>query len=268
MKAYLKIPEKIFHFLVDGFHKITPRPTATKDKLLHCKIISHRGEHDNKKILENTMIAFDEVLAAKVWGIEFDIRWTSDLIPIVFHDSDLWRLFHDKAKVSEVSFKDLKTKYPLIPSLADVVEQYGGKLHLMIELKKEIYPQPEQQMQTLKNILAKLTPIEDFHFISIHPEVFDYATFLPTQALLPIALTSYKNKSHLSFKKDYGGILGHYQFLSRYRINRHLFENHKIGVGFIASKNSLFRELNRGVEWIFSNDAVYLQRIVDEELKR
>lgn len=32
--------------------------------------------------------------------------------------------------------------------------------------------------------------------------------------------------------------------------------NQKSGVGFVNSKNSLCRELNRGINWIFTNQAV------------
>ncbi len=260
--------EKIFHYIVDSLHKFKPQPKAAREKLLNCKIISHRGEHDNKTVLENTVESFEKALAANVWGIEFDIRWTKDLIPVVFHDVHLGRLFRNKTKIAEIKFSELRTRFPLIPSLAEIVEKFGGRTHLMVELKKEIYPQPKQQMQTLETIFSHLSPIKDFHFISIHPEIFDDLAFLPTQALLPIATLGYKRKSRLSFKKDYGGVLGHYQFLSGYRINRHLLHSHKVGVGFIASKNSLYRELNRGVEWIFSNNAVYLQQIIKQELAR
>jgi len=42
----------------------------------------------------------------------------------------------------------------------------------------------------------------------------------------------------------------------------------KIGVGYPKSKNNLFREINRGVEWIFSNDAVEVSGILQTELKK
>jgi len=34
-----------------------------------------------------------------------------------------------------------------------------------------------------------------------------------------------------------------------------------VGTAYIKSRNSLFRELNRGVEWIFSNNAIEIQSI-------
>lgn len=262
----MSLHEKIFYLVVDAFHKIKPEPKTSREILSECKIISHRGEHDNKTVFENTIAAFEKVLAAKVWGIEFDIRWTKDLVPVVFHDADLRRLFRSKTKIVALTFAELREKFPLVPSLAEVVDQFGGKIHLMVEIKKEVYPDSSQQIKTLEQIFSPLTPMQDYHFISIYPEMFDQLSFLPSQALLPVATISYKHKSRISFRKKYGGVLGHYQFLSRYRISRHLRRSHKVGVGFVASKNSLYRELNRGVEWIFSNNAVYLQQIVDREL--
>ena len=39
------------------------------------------------------------------------------------------------------------------------------------------------------------------------------------------------------------------------------------GVGFIDSKNSLYRELNRGVSWLFTNQAVKLSGYLNEAMK-
>ena len=40
-----------------------------------------------------------------------------------------------------------------------------------------------------------------------------------------------------------------------------------MATGYVNSKNCLFRELNRGVEWIFSDNAVELQKMVDQLLQ-
>ena len=68
-------------------------PVPEGRRLQDCKIIAHRGSHDNHRILENTMAAFDRAAEAGVWGVELDIRWTRDLAPVVFHDPDLSRLY-------------------------------------------------------------------------------------------------------------------------------------------------------------------------------
>ena len=37
---------------------VIPQQTPTLEKLGQCKIISHRGQHDNQEIFENTLTAF------------------------------------------------------------------------------------------------------------------------------------------------------------------------------------------------------------------
>jgi len=183
---------------------------------------------------------------------------------MVFHDKDLMRLFKCELVLQETNFKELRRAFPVIPSLEEVVNNYGNKMHLMIELKKEDYPHPESQSFMLEQILRNLEPTVNFHFIALHPEMFNFINFVPSQCFLPIAYTSYKKFSKAAFRSRYGGVLGHYQFLSKKRIERHLEKGHKVGVGYVSSKNSLYRELNRGVEWLFSNHACYMQRLLNK----
>jgi len=78
--------DKLLQLLVDGVFAGIPQPKPTISDLRNCKIVSHRGEHDNKIVKENTLAAFDRVLHQGIWGIELDIRWTKDLQPVVIHD--------------------------------------------------------------------------------------------------------------------------------------------------------------------------------------
>ncbi len=128
--------EKCLHQGVDLFYEKMPQSFPDTEKLKPCKIISHRGEHDNKMVYENTIPAFDRVNEAGVWGIEFDIRWTKDLKPVVFHDRDLQRVFKSDMEINKVALTDLKTHCKLIPTLSEVIQKYGKKIHLMVEIKK------------------------------------------------------------------------------------------------------------------------------------
>jgi glycerophosphoryl diester phosphodiesterase len=49
-------------------------------------------------------------------------------------------------------------------------------------------------------------------------------------------------------------------------MGHHHRKRQRVGTGYIASPGCLFRELNRGVDWIFSNHAEGLQRKVREYL--
>ncbi|MGD2030500.1 MAG: glycerophosphodiester phosphodiesterase family protein, partial [Desulfobacterales bacterium] len=186
MRINLWLEERLLQ-VIDGLYAHLPQPIPDKERLKHCKIVSHRGEHDNKKVFENTISAFDRVKKAGVWGIEFDIRWTKDLQPVVFHDTNLQRLFKSDIEVNKVTLAELKKHCHLIPSLSEVIQKYGKTLHLMVEIKEEEYPDPVYQNHVLKNLFYPLTPQVDFHFISLRPEMFRLIDFVPSSTFLPSA---------------------------------------------------------------------------------
>lgn len=244
-----------------------PRPVPDEKRLVNCKIISHRGEHDNRMVFENTFTAFDKAIESKVFGIEFDLRWTKDLMPVVFHDTNTKRVFKKIIGINETAFSDLRSLLPEIPSLSETIARYGKKLHLMVEMKKEFYPKPVYQAEVLKDLFSALEPVADYHLISLSPDVFNIIDFVPERTFLPVARFNAVRMSEIALKNGYGGIAGHYLLISDMMYKKHIDRNQKIGIGFIDSKNSLFRELNRGAEWIFSNNAAKLQAVLSAAVK-
>ncbi|MEP1593474.1 MAG: glycerophosphodiester phosphodiesterase family protein, partial [Halieaceae bacterium] len=91
-----------------------PRPIPTPTALNDCRIISHRGEFDNSAVMENTLEAFHVARHHGVWGLECDIRWTADLVPVICHDADASRVFGNPTIIAEVSFSELRERVPLI----------------------------------------------------------------------------------------------------------------------------------------------------------
>jgi glycerophosphoryl diester phosphodiesterase len=222
--------EERLHQVVDFFYTTWPQPSPDKERLKQCKIVSHRGEHDNKTVFENTIPAFDRVIEAGVWG-------------------------------------ELKEHCNLIPSLSEIIQKYGKTLHLMVEIKEEAFPDPDYQNNVLEDLFDQLSPQVDFHFISLRPEMFMLINFVPVSTFLPSARFNVNRLSDLALRKNYRGIAGHYILITDTIIEKHHKQKQLVGTGFIGSKNCLFRELNRGVEWIFSNNAVELQGICNSLLK-
>jgi glycerophosphoryl diester phosphodiesterase len=254
--------EAVYHRLTDFFFARRPQPVPAADRLAQCKIISHRGEHDNRRIMENTLPAFEQAAAAGVWGIECDVRWTKDAVPVVLHDPDLTRLFRIDRKIEQVTFRELRAGFGSVPSLSEVVSRFGGRLHLMIEIKACSWPGPQRQNRTLAEALTPLEPIKDYHIMSLTPFQQPPLPFLPSQALLAIAYFFPDHLSHWVIKNEWGGLCGHYLLMRAGIINKHLYRGQQVGTGFVNSRNCLFREINRGVQWLFSNRALVLQRIL------
>lgn len=93
--------------------------------------IAHRGIHSI--FLENTLLAFEEAMNQN-YAIELDVRLTKDQQVVVFHDSNLKRIFQIDQEVRDLTLDELK-KYQSIPTLIEVLELVKGKVPLLIEIK-------------------------------------------------------------------------------------------------------------------------------------
>jgi len=238
--------------IVDFIFYILPQKTPSEPVLDNCKIIAHRGWHDDN-IKENTIRSFEMCLDTKIHGIEFDVRWTKDLVPIIHHDKTLERVFGSSLEIKSATFEELRRQFPLIPSLREVVQSFGKKLHFFIELKDEDFSQLKKQKTILKKELQTLEPLKDFHFFSVTPSVFEKFNDFKKEAYIIVATTNIKDMSAVVEKNNYGGLAGHYFLLSEKILSLHKNRGRVVGTGYPKHKKSLHRELNRGVDYIFTN---------------
>ena len=259
--------ERVAQQIADLCFLTIPRSRPSHQALLEGKIISHRGEHDNLQINENTMAAFARVVEAGAWGIEFDVRWTRDLEPVVIHDTDTRRVFDVELTVAEASLTELKQRVPEIPTLSEVVERFGGVCHLMVELKHDGLGTEDARENRLQEIFASLTPGNDYHFLALQFDLFNLVKFAGADACLPVAELNTGDFSRTALARDLAGVCGHYLLLNRDMIKHHHRQGQKVGTGFITSRFSLYRELNRGVDWVFTNHALRLTAIRQQLLR-
>jgi glycerophosphoryl diester phosphodiesterase len=248
--------------LVDCYYSCKPQKRQALAR--HPKLVAHRGEHDNRTVFENTLAAFDRAMGLGAWGIELDIRWTKDGHPVVIHDQDCRRVFASDLRISQATLVELKERVPLVPTLAEVIERYGTSLHLMIELKTEPY-QPDYPA-ILYDHLQPLKPCADFHILSLNLALFRYISEFPSTVCLPVAEKNVRKFSRAAMTNGYGGLTGHYLLLNNRLVDQHRQLGQCIGTGFISSRNCLFRELNREVEWIFTNCTERLCSYLEQEI--
>jgi len=178
---------------------------------------------------------------------------------VVIHDPDCRRVFGSALKINRVTLDDLQAKIPEIPSLDQIIQRYGKKIHLMIEIKKQEPVDTAYQQARLKALFSSLDPATDFHILALTADIFGLVDFLPGRALLPVAEYNVHPLSELALAESYAGISGQYLLVSRNTIQKHGRRNQKTGTGFVGSRNCFYRELNRGVEWIFTNHAIKLR---------
>jgi glycerophosphoryl diester phosphodiesterase len=100
-------------------------------------IIAHRGASADYP--ENTMLAFEQALAVGADALEFDVRLSSDGIPVVIHDSTVDRTTKGKGAVKDLTAGDLARldagAGQSISSVADVLEAFAD-VPLIIEVKE------------------------------------------------------------------------------------------------------------------------------------
>ncbi|MGN1073401.1 MAG: glycerophosphodiester phosphodiesterase family protein [Eubacteriales bacterium] len=107
---------------------------------LRGRAYAHRGLHSLRNgVPENSLEAFD-VAARHGYGIELDVRLSSDGEAVVFHDDSLARLCRVERRVCELTAEQLKKlrisgTSQFIPTLREALDTVGGRVPLMIELK-------------------------------------------------------------------------------------------------------------------------------------
>ena len=259
--------ERALLALVNLGFMFIPRRRPTREALIDCKIISHRGEHDNRRVRENTLAAFTPAAEAGCWGLEFDVRWTQDLKPVVIHDTNTERVFGLDLVVSQLSLAQLQQLVPEIPTLEQVVDQFGGRQHLMVELKGDELGAYSARAECLRETFSALEATTDYHFLALQTELFDLVGFAGTKACVPVAELNVAELGRIARERDYGGVCAQYLLLNSAVISRHQHLGQQVGSGFAASKYGLFREINRGVDWVFSNHAIRLEAIRQEALR-
>jgi len=98
---------------------------------------SHRGFHA-EGLLENSLDAFREAAKRGALMSECDVRFTKDLVPVVFHDMDLLRIANRPEIVEDLNFRELQ-KITKVSSLEEMLTAPDLTRYFNVELKtKEI----------------------------------------------------------------------------------------------------------------------------------
>ena len=102
-------------------------------------IFGHRGAPGFPRRGENTIASFRKALQCGATGLEFDVRRCGDGRLVVIHDETIDRTTNGRGRVAGLSYEQLRQfdagGGEAIPLLADVLDQFGAKCLLNIELK-------------------------------------------------------------------------------------------------------------------------------------
>ena len=102
-------------------------------------IFGHRGAPGYPRRAENTIGSFNKALRAGATGLEFDVRRCGDGRLVIIHDDSIDRTTNGQGRVANLSYEELcrfdAGGGECIPLLSDVLDQFGTRCLLNIELK-------------------------------------------------------------------------------------------------------------------------------------
>lgn len=253
----VKFPPAITNGIIkctDLAHSLWPQRKPSKETLQQTCLVGHRGCKEVAGIQENTFAAFDYAVTNGMQGVEIDIRWTADQQIVLAHDADLLRVYGQPEDIIQLTLKELQQRCPEIPTLSETIQRYRGKLRFFIELKKDNWDQFEQQQAFLMNCLAELEPSKDYYLLSFDLGLLQRFNTVPESSRIalihsnPAVVRQYVSEGKA---KNLGG-----HILLINRACREFCEQNNVGIalGFPASANSLYREINRGTQFILVDD--------------
>lgn len=217
------------------------------------QIIAHRGAWDRWRV-ENTMPAFEEAKRLGAWGIEFDVHFSRDGVPIVNHDADLLRCHKQDGVVCDMKFSEIRKLAPDVPTLEEVLELKG--LHFFIEIKTFLNA---EQVSTLNSLLGRLNPTIDFHLLALDDQLVRAKGNLPSWAWVLVGELALTSMVEASLERRLGGVAGHFLGMTTSLCDRLHQNGQKAGVGFVPTTNLFKREWSRGIDWVFTNSMAALQ---------
>jgi glycerophosphoryl diester phosphodiesterase len=95
------------------------------------EIVAHRGA--NREAPENTLAAFQRALDIGVQGIELDVQFTGDGVPVVHHDP---KLRGTDRPIASLSLAELRANSDT-PTLDEVLGLVDKRCRLYVEIKAE-----------------------------------------------------------------------------------------------------------------------------------
>ena len=137
------------------------------------RIIAHRGYWKKNGAAQNSIASLRNAGDARIFGTEFDVRITKDLVPVVHHDPEI-----DGLIISELSFSDLRycriANGELVPSLDEYLEcaiEYPC-LNLFLELKPcESADLEDKFVKKVISVVKNYDLMSRLEFISFSPNI-------------------------------------------------------------------------------------------------
>lgn len=192
---------------------------------INGNIIAHRGVHDNKKIPENSLKAFEKAIELN-YPIELDVQLTKDNVLVVFHDFNLTRMTNKTDYIQDMNLEEIKEITLLetkerIPTLREVLELVNESVLLDIEIKNT-----NRIKDTCKTLMNELSSYNNFIVKSFNPKIVRYIKNNYPNIEVGLLITN-ETKNKLYDKLLTSDFVLKYAKPDFIAISKHLLENKK-----------------------------------------
>lgn len=242
-------------------------------------IIAHRGA--SAIAPENTLAAFQKAIEAGAEGIECDVRLAKDGVPVVFHDSLLYRVGRIEGRVSDFTSKELQTldvgswfntknprqavetfsaeTVPTLAQLLDFLNDYKGLIYIELKCKEA---EIESLVKAVCQIISKspLLPsiiVKSFKLEAIPiarrlcPEVKTAALFAPK---IMTILRKEKRLVKIAHELEADQISLHFSLATRKLMEKAAKKNLAVTIWTADNPRWIKRAISLGVNAIITNN--------------
>jgi len=207
-------------------------------------LLGHRGAFASTGVPENTFDSFDLALAHGCDGFEFDVRLTACGRAVVCHDPKVGKIMISHAQASRL---------PQLPRLSQVLQRYGQRAFLDIELKVE-----DLESKVLA-ALHEYSPRQGYVVSSFLPEVV--MEMEARNASVSIGIIC-ENSSQLArwpeLPADY--VIAHHSLVDEKLVQEVRWAGLKIIVWTVNDPEAMLRFAGWGVDGIISDKTELLVR--------
>jgi len=253
------------------------RITSTRGSV----ILAHRGA--SAEAPENTLPAFDLALRQGADGIELDVRFSGDSVPVVIHDARVDRTTSGSGRVDRHTVKELRRldagswfnrRFPArarayygrakIPLLAEVMAWVKARrCAAVIEVKREHAPALNHEEKLLE-IIHRAGVSSQIAVISFHLPTLRRLRQLDPGLRIGIDFTRPLLALRRAESVGASIVLPHWAFTSR----RFIARAHGAGLQVIPwgleAPVAMRRKLAEGVDGAITGHPAYLRRLVEQ----
>ena len=210
----------------------------------HPLLLGHRGARASTSVPENTPASFDLALEHGCDGFEFDVRSTACGTAVVCHDPKVGTIAIARAQAVDL---------PQLPRLDDVIQRYGQRSFLNIEIKvKDL----ESNVLTA---LGKYRPAQGYVVSSFIPDVvMDLEARSPTVLIGIICETPAQLSRWRELPADY--VIPHQSLVDWLLVRNIQHAGRKIFVWTVNDSETMLRLADWGVDGIIADDTELLVR--------